>query len=1071
MKKNSKIILLVLFLLTSLGAYAQSVTVTGKVVDSDGYEVIGANVVVKGSQGVGTITDIDGNYRLQVADASKAILVFTYIGMDTQEVPVNGRSKIDVTLKSNGIMLDEVVAVGYGTTRRKDLTGSVGSVKSDELIKIPTSDITQALAGRIAGVQIIQNEGAPGASISVRVRGGISITQSNEPLYIIDGFPTEDGMSNLDPAEIETIDILKDASSTAIYGARGANGVVVITTKSGGTSSDKKMTVTFDSYYGFKKIANKLDVLSTEEFAYLDYERSIGGTTDTALTEAITGFEKRYGRFTDLHANYGNRPGIDWQDETLGRSATTQNYRVGVSGGAKDLNYNLGYSYYDEQGAMVYSGTRKHNIVLSLNHSSKYVDLNARVSYDQKKVRGMGTSGDGDRFNKLQHILQYRPTIGINGNDSDLLGDEDPLLADESGNVMQNPLLSAAEELKDREWRTFQANAGMTLKIFKGFSFRNNTGMSYQTRRNDIFYGDQSVTGKRTSINGSIENLEYGTFQTSNTLNYNWTKNKHNLTVMAGQEYVTRWTRNFKAVASNFPNDEIGLNDLSLGVAGTPSSAVNYDDNLLSFFGRANYIFADKYIISASFRADGSSKFGKNNKWGYFPSVSAAWRLGEEEFIKNLNLFSDLKLRIGYGAAGNNRIGSYNSLAILESVTSGHGDNNQTGYASKQIPNPDLKWESNRTFNLGVDIGLFNQRLTISPEFYLNRSNNLLLNAKIPYSSGYTSMIINAGETQNTGIDLTIGSTNIVTRDFKWNTMLTFSHNKNTVKALTGESVQLWEASFGYNQNTHIVAVDQTLGQFYGYVTDGIYQLSDFDYDAATQTYTLKDKIPYHGNKQNIRPGMWKFKDTDGSVDENGERDYKVTEDDKTVIGKANPKFYGGLNNTFSYKNFDLSVFLTFSYGNDVLNATKLTNTKAGKKNRNILDVANSSNRWVTIDAQGVEAKDPTALAALNPNKSLAAYYDMEEGDTYIHSWAVEDGSFIKLSNITLGYTFPKKMVQKIGLSNLRLYATGNNLATWTKYTGYDPEVSTNGNGLTPGVDFGAYPRSRSYVFGVNVAF
>lgn len=1058
-----------LFVLCLIGAsiYAQSMKVTGKVVDGDGLEVIGASVVVKGAAGVGTITDLNGTYSLTVNDASKDVLVFSYVGMASQEIKVNGRSQINVTLKSDAVLLDEVVAIGYATVKRKDLTGSVASVNSKELSKIPTSDVTQALAGRMAGVQVMQSEGAPGASISIRVRGGISITQSNEPLYIIDGFPSEDGMSTLDPAEIESIDILKDASATAIYGARGANGVVVITTKSGAQGGGKA-TVTFDSYVGFKKIAKKLDVLSPYEFVKLDYERKVYDQTDSqeSWDAAVKSFETIYGKYSDIEANYANREGIDWQDQTLGRTALTQNYRIGVSGGTDKLNYSMAYSYYDEEGAMVFSGSKKHNISFNLNSKvNDRLTVTARMSFDHMRVEGMGTSEGGDRFNKMQHILQYRPTIGINGSDSDLLGDEDPLFVDDAGNVMQNPLLSAAEETKDKEYRTFQANGGFTFKIIKGLSFRNTTGMRYQTRRNDIFYGDKSVTGKRSSINGSIENIENGSFQTSNVLTYNWSNESNDLTVMAGQEFVSKWTRNFKASASNFPNDEIGLGDLSLGLAGTPESYQNYDDKLLSFFTRVNYNYKEKYLFTASLRADGSSKFGKNNKWGYFPAFSAAWRMGEEEFIKNLNVFSDLKLRIGYGLAGNNRINSYQSLAIMGSVTYPNGDSTQSGYASNQVPNPELKWEANKTFNFGLDFGFFNQRLTISPEFYINRSSNLLLSAKLPDSSGYSSMVINAGETENKGIDLTINTVNIETKDFSWNTAITFSHNKNLVKKLTGEEVQLWEASFGYSQNTHIIGVNQPLGQMYGYVTDGLYQVEDFDYDAATKTYTLKDGIPYMGDKQNVQPGNWKFKNLDGSADN------KITESDKTVIGNAYPIFYGGINNNFTYKNFDLSIFFTYSYGNDVFNATKLTNTKSALDNKNVLDVANSANRWVLVNDKGEMITDPQELAAVNRGKTVASIIDNEVGDTYIHSWAVEDGSFLKLSNVTLGYTFPKAWLKKLGVSKLRLYATGSNLFTWTKYSGFDPEVSTMGNGLTPGVDFGAYPKSRSFVFGINLAF
>ena len=1058
-----KSFLVAILAFVGMQAYAQSVTVTGKVVDPDGYEVIGGSVTIKGAAGVGTVTDVNGNYSLQVNDASKDVLVFSYVGMKTQEVAVNGRNVINVTLEGDAVLLDEVVAVGYATVKRRDLTGSVASVGTSEISKIPVSDVSQALAGRMAGVQVLQSEGAPGASVSIRVRGGISITQSNEPLYIIDGFPSEDGMSSLDPAEIETIDVLKDASATAIYGARGANGVVVITTKNGSKGTGKA-TVTFDAYAGVKTLAKKLDVLDPYEFVMLDYERTLWRIRTGDDAEGITRWNSRYGTYGDIASNYVGREGLDWQEETLGRTAVTQNYRVAVSGNTDKMSYSLAYSYYDEEGAMVYSGMKKHNISFNLNHEvNKWLTVNSRISYDQRKVEGMGTSEGGDRFNKMQHILQYRPTIGIQGNDRDLLQGEDPLFADDSGNVMQNPLISAAEEVNDREWHTFQANAGATIKLWKGLTFRTTVGMSYQNRRNDVFYGAESMTAKRSSINGSITNLENGSFQNSNVLTYNWSNDKHDITGMVGHEYVSQWSRNFSAGANQFPNDDIGLGDLSLGTPTTPTSSVNYDNKLLSFFARANYSLMDKYLFTASVRADGSSKFGANNKWGYFPAVSAAWRLGEEAFIKDLNIFSDLKLRIGYGLAGNNRIDSYQSLAIMSSVTAAQAQGAKPGYASNQVPNEDLKWEANKTFNVGLDFGFLDQRITISPEFYINRSSNLLLDARIPYSSGYQTMVLNAGETKNMGIDLTINTVNITNKDFTWSTAVTLSHNKNTVEALTGESVQLYLANFGYSGAgaSHQIGVGQPLGQFYGYVTEGLYTAEDFSgYDATTDTYTLKEGVVKRGNAQ---PGYWKFKDLDD--------DNEITEADKTVIGNASPKFYGGINNNFTWKNFDLSIFLTYSFGADVLNATKLTNTKTALTNKNVLAVANAANRWTNMNANGEWVTDLNELAAMNQGKTIASFGDNGSNNTYIHSWGVEDASYLKLSNITLGYTFPKQLISKIGLTKLRVYATGNNLLTWTPYTGYDPEVSTMSSQLTPGVDFGAYPKSRSFVFGVNVAF
>lgn len=1058
MKNIRKFLFLAVCFCTALTVQAQSLTVTGKVVDSEGLEVIGANITIKGSTGVGAISDLNGSYKLKVNNAAKDVLVFSFIGMKTMEVAVKGKTVINVTLPSDAKALDEVVVVGYGTSKRSDLTGSVVSVKSDELMKVPTSDIAQALAGRMAGVQVTQSEGAPGSNISIRVRGGISITQSNEPLYIIDGFPSEDGMASIDPAEVETIDVLKDASSTAIYGARGANGVVVITTKKGGKEGSK-MTVSFDSYVGFKTLVRKLPVLSTKEYILLDYERSLAFLGE----KGVTTFQNIYGSFLEIDENYGNRPGIDWQEETLGRTTTTQNYRVNLSGGNKELKYSLSYSYFKDMGAMVFSGNDKHNISFNINHKpNERIQINARINYDQSKVYGMGTSDGDTRFNKMEHILQYRPTIGIYGDDYDLLLNEDKIIDDESNSV-QNPLLSAAEETNDKLVRTFQANGGFTFHFNKRLSFRNSTGMRYQTTRNDVFYGELSIIGKRSSINGSIQYAENSSFQTSNVLNYEYQAKKHKLTAMLGQEWVSRSTNFLKASATNFPNNDIGLDDMNLGTPGAITSGVNYDDKLLSFFARVNYNFTDKYLFTATVRADGSSKFSANNKWGIFPSVSAAWRLGEENFIKNLNLFSDLKLRIGYGMAGNNRVGSYTSLEMLSSVAYPSGDNMTPGYVPASIPSEYLQWESNNTLNIGLDMGFLGQRLIITPEFYVNRSTKLLLNSKVPSSSGFTNMMRNIGKTQNAGFDLSISSTNIQNRDFTWNTNFNISHNKNTIKALSGEDYFLEEAKFGFTQKTHKIEIGRSIGQFYGYQTIGLYQVEDFDYDARTKTYSLKENIPCKGDRSAVRPGMWKFANTDGND--------VIDDKDMTVIGNANPLFYGGLNNTFTYRNFDMSLFFTFSYGGEVLNATKLTNTQAGKTVYNVLDQANSSNRWMTINSEGNTVTDPQELAALNAGKSVATIYDMEQGDKYIHSWAVEDASYLRLSNLTIGYNFPRQWIRKASIQKLRLYATGSNLLVWTPYSGFDPEVSTKGNNLTPGVDFGAYPRSRSFVFGVNVTF
>ncbi len=1039
---------------------------TGTVVDGSKMPLPGVSVVVKGTTS-GTITGNDGSYKISVADPDKAILVFSFIGMNSKEVPVRNQSVINITLEESLYELEEVVAVGYGSVKRKDLTGSVSSANVAELSKAPVSDVAQALAGRVAGVMVTQSDGEPGANISIRVRGGISITQNNEPLYIIDGFPSENGLSGIEPSDIESIDVLKDASSTAIYGARGANGVVVITTKSG---VEGKTTVNYDGYYGLKQVRSKLPVLSTSEFVLLDYERR-----NLESTEDVNSFVSNYGPFAD-RGNYLNRPGVDWQEEALGRDAFVQNLKVSVAGGSDKMKYLLSYSHIDEDGFMFRSGNKNDNIRLKLDHAiDKKVKVSANLNYTENKIFGMGTSEGGTYFNKMNHIITYRPTIGVKGEDWELVEKgEDPILEDVAGNVMQNPILSAKEEHIQNESRTFLSNGSLSYKLTNNLTFTSSVGMRYQTQRKELFYGDESVIAKRTSINGSIRNIETQSFQTSNTLTFDKKLKKTKLNMMVGQEWVTAQFRWFEASAFNFPNDDIGLNDLSLGaVPGVPRSFQNNDDKLLSFFGRAFVNHNERYLLTASLRADASSKFGPNNKWGYFPSASFAWRVSEEPVIKELNLFSDLKFRVGYGVAGNNRIPAYGSLAILGSLTYPLSGQSASGYASTQIPNKDLKWEANKTFNIGADIGFFDQRLAITPEFYVNRSVDLLLNSQLPYTSGFPSIYRNIGETKNTGIDLTISTVNIRNKNFSWSTNLNLSHNKNKVMALSGEQSFLWGSGWGLNQTDYRVAVGESLGQMYGYVTDGLYQVSDFDYDAATQKYTLKEGIAYNPNNS-PKPGYWKFRDVAGAFDENGNPipDGKISSDDRTVIGNATPKVFGGINNSFTYKNFDFSAFFNFSIGNDIYNATKLYNTLVARTNKNALDVANSSHRWVTIDETGSRITDPNTLEQLNRGKTVAQYGDMTEGTVVLHSWAIEDGSFLRLSNVTLGYTLPASLLKKISIDKLRIYGTANNLFVITNYSGFDPEVSTrNSSGLTPGIDWGAYPRAKSLVFGVNVTF
>ena len=1049
---------LLFFLLLSLTALQAQIKITGTVTDETKETVIGANITVKGTT-IGTISDINGKYSIEVPN-QKAILVFSFIGYTTREIPVGKNKVINVVMKEDGVMLNEVVAIGYGSAKKGDLAGSVAKVDMEELNKTPVASFDQALGGRVAGVQVVSGDGRPGSAANIVIRGSNTVSDNSDgsPLYVIDGFATDDpNAAAYNPSDIESMDILKDASATAIYGARGANGVIIITTKRGKESAPR---VTYDGYFTWQEQPQFLDIMNGKQFMKLQTEM----LTEKELNDTYFGYSEALGRKRTL-ADYDYIPYYNWQDEVY-RGAPMTSHNVSLSGGSKNTRYSSSISYYNQQGVIINSSYESLKARLTLDQNiSKSVKFGATMNFANNLSKGSAPSqsGGGTSQYYLYQVLAYRP-VTYNEKD-DLINN----MVDESGNYPYNPMKTVQNSYDQTRTRQLNLNTYLTWDIIKNLTFKATFNYTWRqdVRRtfynSDTYQGDPSASG----VNGNFSDKDRNSWSNEYTLNYKRRFGDHNLAGLLGASLSSDRTTVMGAGSGLITWESLGFWGLD---SGTPRSitTTSVESKLMSYFARFNYDWKSRYILIATIRADGSSRF-PYNKWGYFPAFSAAWRLGEEEFIKDLNIFSDLKFRIGYGLAGNNRIGSYSSLAIMSSVTYPNGNSAQSGYASKQVPNPDLKWEANKTFNVGLDFGFFDQRLTISPEFYINRSSNLLFDARLPNSSGYSSMTINAGETENKGIDLTINSVNITNKNFSWNTTVTLSHNKNSVKQLTGEKVQLYLADMGVKGagSSHKIGVGEPLGQFYGYISDGLYQVSDFDYDAASGKYTLKDGIPYRGEKNKVQPGMLKFKNIDGSEDN------KITEDDKTVIGNAFPKFYGGINNTFTYKDFDLSIFLTYSFGNDVLNATKLTNTRTALTNKNVLAAADWSHRWVTINKEtGDLITNPEELAAINQGKTIACFDDNGSSDNaVIHSWAVEDGSYLKLSNITLGYTFPKKIINKIGLSKLRLYATGNNLLTWTKYTGFDPEVSTMSDAMTPGVDFGAYPRSRSFVFGINVAF
>ncbi len=1078
MKSISRFLFLAVFILASLHTYAQSISVTGKVIDNEGMEIIGANVLLKGSPGVGTITDLDGKYTLKVNDASKDVLVFSYVGMQNLEVNVNGKSQIDVTMQPDAIQMEEVVAIGYATTKRKDLTGSVSSVSGADIGKMPVSSVSQALAGKIAGVQVVQSEGSPDADISVRVRGGMSITQSNEPLYIVDGFVSDNGMRGLDPSDIASIDVLKDASATAIYGSAGANGVILITTKSG---KEGKTTVNYDMYIGFKRLTKRVDLLSIPEFVQLEYERAMlngddekksylnlyADPYDESMGTPLEALQNAYG---DIMPTYGNRAGVDWQDEVFeGISPISQNHKVSVSGGSKGANYNVSYARTKDDGIMKNSGLTRNNIRAKFNQEiNKSIQFGVNMNYIDEVSEGLGSLNESGQFSRMQHILQYRPIIGKYGDDRDLLIFQvDPAIEEDSGNQMQNPLMSIDAEERTRRNKSLALNGELSIKLTDYLTYRGTVGLRNRTLGNELFYHAES----RQAINsgapwGTISKNEYDTWQYNNTLTYNpKLSNGHAMDIMIGQEDYMLETRALSITNTNFPKENLGLEDISLGTNPQIPTSNHTKYRKISFFGRANYNYKSRYLATVTLRADGSNRFGKNNKWGYFPAASFAWRASEEQFINNLNVFSNLKFRFGYGMAGNDGIGNYRSLSKMSSSNTPFGNALYPSYGSSQLPNPNVKWETNVTANLGIEMGFLDQRIQMTIDLYDNNTRDLLLESRLPLTSGYKTTIRNIGKTQNRGIELSLNTINVRTKNFFWESSLNLAHNKNKVKELAGvdyfTSRAGWIGTSEFNDDEYIIKVGESMGSMYGYKLAGIYTVDDFTYDQSENKYILKEGIPYDESNY-PKPGSWKFADTDGKDG--------ITDSDKTIIGNANPDLIGGFINNFTYKGFDLSIGLNFQIGGDVFNANKMYFTKMNNKKRNSL--AMSADRFTYIDpSTGANVFDnPERLAAINAGKTIASI----DGSSVLrfHSGYVEDASYLRLNNLTFGYTFPKQLINKAYISNLRVYASAYNLFTLTGYSGFDPEVNTKPNGgLTPGVDWGAYPRSLSFVFGLNLSF
>jgi len=1060
-----KMLLLLGWLLASVLIQAQTRQLSGRVIDEDGTPLRGVNILVSETK-KGTQTDANGDFKVEVAVTGKVTLLISNAGYKPVTITAEGNSAIIVKLEKNVTALDDVVVIGYSTIRRKDLTGSVSSVNAKQLKDVPISSAAEALQGRLAGVQAISSEGAPGAEIIIRVRGGGSITQDNSPLYIVDGVQVDNALSVISPQDIASIDVLKDASTTAIYGARGANGVVIITTKGGRAG---KTQVSYNGSFGFRKLPQTLDVLSPYDFVRWQYERSRGDNNDS------TNFARLYGTTWDTLNVYKSMAGVNWQDEVFGRNASFQNHNVAVNGGNQSTSFNLSITANREEGLQLESGFNRYLVNFKLDHKvSDKVRVGMTARYLNQEINGGGTTNSGTRAtNRLRHSINYRPfELQTPEGGIDEFDEEYYLLS--SGAT--NPILLTKAEYRKQETKATYLTGYFSYNIIKNLSFRSTVGFDNLNTTTNLFHSKITNTARNYASLpvASIGTQNNQTISNSNTLQYslNNFKQHHDINVLIGEETVDRRSKQNTIETRYFPSDisaEKALANMGLGAAPTgsaqplPTSFEAPPYRLFSLFGRVSYSYDDKYLATFNLRSDRSSKFNSDNGSLVFPSGSVAWRFSREKFMENVSWINDGKLRFGFGAVGNDRIADLLYMQLY-GVTGEYALNHSIlpGFAPSALANPLLRWEKNVTRNIGLDLSLFNNKIQFTVDVYKNTANDLLLDVAIPPTTGYTSQIQNIGSTSNRGIEFQLNASPVSKKDFTWSSNFNIAFNKNKVENLGGvdqlERNSGWQGSDGVPD--FLVKVGDPTGQMYGFITDGFYKVEDFDYNSTTGVYTIKTGIPYNGVYGIPQPGMLRWKDLN--------KDGTITTSDRTIIGNANPKFTGGWNNQFTYKNFDLSIFVNFVVGNDIYNANKIEWTDGAFPNLNMLNIM--KDRWTNINDLGQVVTDPVELTELNANAKIWSPVRVQRW--WLHSWAIEDGSYLRINNLTIGYTLPKQLLSKMKISNFRVFGTVNNLATFTGYSGYDPDVTARrSDPLTPGVDFAAYPRSRTWVAGVNITF
>ncbi|NGM63213.1 TonB-dependent receptor [Sphingobacterium sp. SGG-5] len=1029
--------------------HQQVKTLKGKVSDERGKPLPGVTIRVV-STGVQAITDGSGNFSIRATEGD--YLTFTMLGYETLIQQVGSSLEYTIEMTPISTAIEEVtVNIGYGTVDKSDLTGSVAQVNMEDLSKAPVASFDEALAGRVAGVQVSANEGQPGTEMNIVIRGGNSLTQSNDPLYVIDGFPIEDpGAAVINPGDIESISILKDASATAIYGSRGANGVVIIESKKGQIG---RPVIRYDGSIGFQQVTNKMEMMSPYDFVKYQLEMNPEVSPIVYLT--------RPGRTLE---DYRNLPGVNWQD-LMFRQSPMHNHNLSVTGGTKETRYRIAASLFDREGIVVNSGYGRAQARIGLDQTvTNKLTVGLQFNYSRDKNYGSLSSASqgvstGYSTYMLYRIWGYRPITGV-GSAADLV---DEIMDDEGlvsfADARVNPVMSAENEIREQSRNTLIGNAYVKYKITDDLELDIRGGVNSRWVKDEEFYNSRTARGYPSlsnfkGVNGIFGQVERTDWMNENTLTYKKrTANKrHSINAVVGMTMQARDQSRYGYEAYELLNENLGLSGMDNGEPG-PLDALHTGHTLVSFLTRGNYSYRSKYLVTATFRADGSSKFSPQNRWGYFPSMGLAWRISREKFMKSLPLFSDAKFRFSYGETGNNRIGDFVRFSSLSTDYPRYYPFNNTPTASvntNRFGNENLRWETTKQTDIGLDLALFKNKLNLTVDVYRKNTHDLLLNANVPYSSGYSTIYKNIGLIRNEGLEISLSTTNLKKKHFIWTTDFNISFNRNKVLGLTDDEEQIlsdvsWTSTYN-SQPLYMAKLGGSAASFIGYVWDGVYQYSDFNV-LLNGTYVLKNGVPTNGlDREAIQPGDMKYVD----INDDG----IMNEQDIVEIGRGIPVHIGGFNNNFSYKGFSLNVFFQWSYGNDIFNTNRIMFEGNSEGRGHLNQYASYVDRWSP------------------DNQDSRNYRAGGQGPRGVYSSKyVEDGSYLRLKTVALSYNLSQSLVGKLKMNGLELYASAQNLYTWTNYSGMDPEVSVRHSTLTPGFDYSAYPMAKTLVFGVKAKF